>query len=1289
MAVAEPAPEAPPLVLDHLTTADGLPQSTVYAVLQDSQGFIWLGTEDGLVRYDGHELYRYAHSPTAQGGLPGNFIQAIVEDAHHDLWIAVKDAGLARWNRNTDRFTVYRHDPARPDSLGSDAVDSILLDSRGRVWVGSNTAGIDILDPATGQIEHRVHDPSRADSLIDNRVTALLKDHSGRIWVGTMGGLDLVNPGDATFTHRQHVALDPKSLSSNEISRVYEDRAGSLWIGTYDAGLNEMGPGREVTNIFRHASNQAGTLQHDDVRAILEDTAGHLWVATADGLDLLNRATGSFVHYRHDDRDPRSLNDSEVMSLYEDAGSLIWIGTRAGGVDRWNPHSWELGAYRPDWLSGRPVTTFADGPDHKLWVGSLGRGLVLFDPATGESTDSSKIIGRPNAIGDQRVMSLRLDRRGTLWIGTRDHGLSSLSASGRVTSIPVKPGDPRSLSAAGIMTIFEAKDGKIWIGTHGGGANVLDPGSGLIRQLPYGGATPGAISGPNVSSFAEDQSGNLWIGSDGDGLDLARPDGTVIKSFRHRPADLTSLSANTIYDVTVDSVGRVWVATDAGGLNLIHGSSTAPESIRFENLSRSEGLSSDTIYGVLEDPAGRLWMSGNSGLMRYDPHIRVVKTFHVEQGLQSEEFESGAFLKLRDGRFCFGGPSGFNIFDPSSLTEQSHPPRLALMRLDVLGVPLQSKTPYWLLDHIDVADQASIISLDFGTLDFSSPKRIRLAYRLPGLSDQWIDLGTQHRVTLTNLDAGDHLLEVRAASADSSWSETPLRIKIHRDPLPWRSPWAYAGYVAGVLGFILYGLGRQRRRIRKRMQAAKHIERLAYFDPLTGLPNRQRCLQTAERFVSQAAKSSESVAFIYMDLNGFKRINDAFGHPVGDAVLLTVSEKLAQTVENFRGNDEHMTLARFGGDEFVILLEGAEAKSEAIQIANACHARLKDPITHDGLEFYSTPSIGLAVYPDDGSDVATVLKHADTAMCQAKTAGASSVSVYVPAMSSRLRDWLDLEARLRRAVQQDRLHLHFQPKIRLADNQIVGLEALLRWCDTEYGDIAPARFIPIAEESGLIIDMGSWVVRAACRQIRAWMDRGIRIPVAINVSGKELLHGDPAQVVEAELAAAGIHGSLLEIEITESVLVRDSERVRNALDRFRGLGCKIALDDFGTGYSSLAYITRFPPDRIKIDKSFVKNVDQTSGDAAVANAILSLGKSLDVVVTAEGIERAGQLEWLRHRGCDEGQGFLLSRPMAPRDLEGRFLFPEENRETGKAVSLQPAANDNRCSLISGPSSSPE
>ncbi len=452
--------------------------------------------------------------------------------------------------------------------------------------------------------------------------------------------------------------------------------------------------------------------------------------------------------------------------------------------------------------------------------------------------------------------------------------------------------------------------------------------------------------------------------------------------------------------------------------------------------------------------------------------------------------------------------------------------------------------------------------------------------------------------------------------------------------------------------------------------AAERIERLAYFDTLTGLANRQRCIETAQRLFAGAAAARQEVAVIYMDLNSSKRVNDTFGHSVGDALLQTVAGKLVRVLAPFQAERGCVSVARFGGDEFVVLVGAASARLVALEIADACCRMLSEPIAHDGLEFFSAPSVGIAMYPDDGPDVATVLKHADTAMYQAKSGAAGAIVMYTAAMSAKLRDWLDLEGRLRRAVQEDQLTLHYQPKFRLSDNSITGIEALLRWCDAEHGEIPPTRFIEIAEDSGLILDLGGWVIRAACRQLRDWRDRGLSISVAINVSGKELLHGDPARTIEVEAAAAGVPTSSIEIEITESLLVKDSAKVRKALERFRELGCRIALDDFGTGYSSLAYITRFPPDRIKIDKAFVHNLDRSASDAAIATAILSLGESLSVTVTAEGIERTAQLEWLRKRGCHEAQGFLLSRPLAASILEQRYLrAPAEAPNSALAPAL--------------------
>ena len=850
MSTAAGIVDSPPLILEHLTPSDGLPQGTVFVTLQDSQGFVWLGTQDGLVRYDGHELLRYAYSPGARDGLPGNYIHEIIEDAHHDLWIAIKDAGVARWNRATDSFTVYRHNPSASGSLASDATRALVLDARGRLWIGTMDAGIDILDPATGRFEHLRHDPTVAGTLSSDEIHTLALDRSGALWVGTDTGLDRWQPERRAFAHFRHEVGNPQSLSGSQVSRILEDRSGALWVGTFDGGLDRMDHDGRVLQSFRHDPHQSASLADDDVRAALEDQAGHLWVGTAGGLDLLDRSTGQFTHYKQDGADAESLRDSFIMSLYEDQTGLVWIGTYAAGVSRWNPRSWELGDHRPEWVRDRQVTSFADAPNNRVWIGTVGGGLTLFDGDTASATPVDAVTGRPNSIGDQRVMALHQDHLGTLWIGTMASGVKKLGPRGQLESVAVKPGDPHGTSAAGIMTIFETRTGELWIGTHGGGVNVLDPLTGLIRQLPFGPSTPGAISSANVTSVAEDRSGNFWIGTDGGGLDLARADGTVVKVFRHDPADPTTLPVNTVYAVAVDARDRIWVGTDGGGLAQVIGSAAAPNSIRFETVSRTQGLSTDTIYGVLADASGRIWLSGNAGLVRYDPETGTVKTYHREQGLQGEEFDFGAFFRLRDGRLCFGGPGGFNIFDPSRLTESSRPPRVALTRVEIMGVPAPGSEPYWLLDRVALDYRANILSLDFGALDFTSPRRNRLAYRMVGLTDQWIDLGAQHRITLTNLDSGDHVLEVRAANSDSVWSETPLRLTLHRDPAPWKSPWAYTAYALAILGSIAYRARLQRIRFQRVVIEQQRLE--------SEVALRTRELLESNRQLEEAAQAKSS-----------------------------------------------------------------------------------------------------------------------------------------------------------------------------------------------------------------------------------------------------------------------------------------------------------------------------------------------------------------------------------------------------------------------------------------------
>jgi len=843
------AADALPLVLENLTTVDGLPQGSVMATLQDSQGFVWLGTQDGLVRFDGHELVRYAYSRDAHGGLPGNFIYQIVEDGHHDLWIAVKDGGIARWSRASDTFTVYRHDAHNASSLASDSVRTLLVDQQGRIWIGTSEAGLDILDPASGHVDHLRHREGDPSSLVSDQILTLAPGRAGNLWIGTEAGLDEWDAAHRALIHFPQVARDGGPLRRG-ISRVLEDESGAVWIGIFDGGLDRMDRDGRIAQVLRHDPHDAASLASDDVRALLEDRGGRLWVGTAEGLDLLDRTTGRFSHYRHDPSDADSLPNSFIMSLYQDDTGLVWIGTESGGVSRWNPRSWELGGHRPDWLVNRLVAAFADAPNNKVWIASLGGGLAQFDPDTGEKRDLDAILHRRVAIDGGRVMSLHQDRHGSLWIGTMAAGLYKLDPGGHLSSIPAKAGDPHSLSAAGVMTIFESRSGQIWVGTFRGGTDVLDPATGLIRQLPYGAGVPGAVSAPNVAAIAEDSRGNIWIGTDGGGLDLARPDGTVIKVFRHDPNDPASLPANTIWALAVDEHDTVWVGTDGGGLARVVGSPDAPQSIHFSILSREQGLSNDTIYGVLPDASGRIWLSSDSGLMRLDPTTGSLKTFHRVDGLQGEEFDQGASYRLRDGRLCFGGPGGFNVFDPARLVDDRPPPRLALTRVEVLGVPAAGPVPYWLRNRIALDYRASIVSLDIGVLDFTSPKHNRLAYRMAGLTDRWIDLGTQHRITLTNLDAGDHVLEVRGANSDSVWSPAPLRLTIHRDPAPWRSPWAYLVYVLVALALIAYRLRMQRLKFRRIVEQQQRLEE--------EVKARTRELTESNRQLAEAARARSS-----------------------------------------------------------------------------------------------------------------------------------------------------------------------------------------------------------------------------------------------------------------------------------------------------------------------------------------------------------------------------------------------------------------------------------------------
>lgn len=428
-------------------------------------------------------------------------------------------------------------------------------------------------------------------------------------------------------------------------------------------------------------------------------------------------------------------------------------------------------------------------------------------------------------------------------------------------------------------------------------------------------------------------------------------------------------------------------------------------------------------------------------------------------------------------------------------------------------------------------------------------------------------------------------------------------------------------------------------------ESEEQLHHLAHHDSLTGLPNRLLLNARLEHSLQHAGREGCSVAVMFLDLDHFKKINDSFGHPVGDQLLQMVAGRLLQSV---RKDD---TVARLGGDEMTVILGSLDDPNYAATAAKNILERLVKPFQLKGQDVFVSASIGISVYPQDGKDPTTLLKNADTAMYMAKNEGRNRYHFYSQELTQKACETLTLESQLHRALERDELLLHYQPQISLHDGSIVGVEALLRWQHPEIGMVSPDRFIPIAEENGLIEPIGKWVLQTACSQAKAWQDQGLaRVRMSVNLSGKQLAQASIVDEVREVLETTGLPPSILELELTESSVMNRAGQAANTLDALRALGTTIAIDDFGTGYSSLAYLKRFPVDRLKIDRSFVRDIPQDANDVALAKAIIALAHSLNLNVVAEGVETEEQRQLLKAIGCEEMQGFLFSAPRVASDL---------------------------------------
>jgi diguanylate cyclase (GGDEF)-like protein len=993
----------PPTTLrfEHLSLEQGLSQSHVNAILQDRHGFLWLGTQDGLNRYDGYRFRVFKHDERDAASLADNTVWALFEDEKGTLWVGTDGGGLDQWDPSVEGFVHHRHDEKNPKSLSSDRVRAITSTRDGALWVGTD-GGLNRLDPATGAFTRFRAQPSAPDQLSSDRIRFLMEDRDGALWIATDGGgLNRLDEARVNFTVYRLDPENPKSLSDDRVRHVFQDRDGTIWVGTYEGGLDRMDGGGRFTR-FRKGDGPSD-LASDRVRAMLQDKSGVLWVGTDGGLAAWRPETGSFVRYRNRGTDRTSLSNDRILSLYQDRGGVLWVGTQGGGLNRWNTFTSAFSLVRTDpgartSLSNNGVTSFASEGESTVWVGTFG-GLNRIDRRTGAVKNFLHDPKDPGSLGDDRVMALMVDPHGTLWVGTYESGLHRWdAATGTFTKFLPDPADEQTLSGRGISALLRDGKGRMWVGVFRGGLNRFDPETGKATRFRHADDDPATLSADSVTCLAEDASGALWVGTDGGGFNRFDPETGKVMRYAASAEGKGGDAAGTVFAIHEDRRGDLWLGTQGGGLLRWRAADRALSRPVFKGYREREGLANNTVYGILEDDAGDIWVSTNRGLSKLDTQSDRFRNFDASHGLQSDEFNFGAYHKAVTGEMFFGGIDGFTSFLPDRVQRNANVPPLVLTQVQKVNREVKFGRDLAEVREVTLGPSDYAVSFEFAALDFAAPERNRYAYKLEGLDRDWVDAGGERRATYTNLHPGRYVFRVKGSNGDGTWNEDGLALSLVVEPPLWRTSWAYAFYVA-LAATAYWQVARLQARRRRRDEEYSHrleqqvkdrtaelfqrndelvalnkrLEDASLTDSLTGLSNRRflmaqmpQDVAVVERFYRKLDPhqppplpgNRPDFALLMVDLDGLKGINDTYGHAAGDKVLVEMRGILDRAC---RKSD---TIVRWGGDEFLVVAryvepEVVETLAERIRRAVEEHPfdlGLGRPV-HLGC------SIGFALYP--------------------------------------------------------------------------------------------------------------------------------------------------------------------------------------------------------------------------------------------------------------------------------------------------------------------------------------
>ncbi len=805
----------------HYGLEQGLSQSSAQVILQDAMGFLWVGTQDGLDRFDGYAFKVFRADPKNPNALSNSYISTLAQGSKGVIWIGTY-GGLNRYDPVNGKFIHYLHDENNPDSLSDDTVRAVYEDPQGMLWIGT-AGGLDVLDPITGKFTHvKMPDGLPANGNL-NSINTLYKDSFGVLWVGTGNGLIRIEAAGQTPQLYKTDASDNASISFNDVSSIVEGRNGVLWVGT-SQGLNQLDRTTGRFTRFLHNDLEPASLANSQVISAYVDRAGEFWVGTRYGLDRYNEAGRDFIHFRNDPLDPSSLSNNTIDSIYEDRGGVLWIGTDDGGLNEYDRGLDQFALYHhvtsdPFSLSGNIILPILPLSNGKIWIGTDQAGLNLFDPSTGRSQHFQHDRADPDSLTSDTIYSLLLDHDGSLWIGTSE-GLDRLDpGSSKFIHYVPNTRNPDSLPFGPVYSIYQDNQLTYWVGTSQG-VRIFNPSTALFSQLNIEDKSQVRLSSDAVRAIYQDRSGIMWFGTAAHGLFRYDPITQQTNEYRNNPNANNSLSNNTIFDVYQDHVGRIWVATDEGLDRLI------PRDNGFEHFLVDRGLPNNVVYGILEDPEHNLWLSTNFGISKFDPSTQTFVNFTVDDGLQSNEFNSASFAEDAQGRMYFGGEKGLTVFYPSEIHKYSYVPPVVITTVTAQETPSANQPEAALAQQVVVVSYPqNSFDFSFAALSFSQTSKNQYDYLLEGFDQSWHVSGSDHHASYTNLPGGSYTLHVRGSSKDGVWNEAGAEVRITVIPPFWQTwPFRTAAGMLLVVAFVLAYQWRVRGIRMQRMELAEIIQ---------------------------------------------------------------------------------------------------------------------------------------------------------------------------------------------------------------------------------------------------------------------------------------------------------------------------------------------------------------------------------------------------------------------------------------------------------------------------------